>query len=284
MEAINQKPRMFYPWIEPKGIMNLQSLSTGWIDIDSNYISSCNLKSSLLESKEALVFKSTSENQEVSKLVLEHVLKSLPVGSASCKGNIILNGLDGKSYDIDQTHPLKIASLLIQSDLCIITKIEDEFILTDACVCFPDRWRLDEKIGKSLAEIHKPVKHFEKIRHASNAFLKGMTEPKYRFNYTFSPTDELHLPNEIYGENKFARVERQCFFRLNYESILFTIRTYIQPINEMTDDVLTALLEVLEGRETRTSLGNAKGKYNDVRNKCLERIQTKSYNWWCSIS
>ena len=284
MEAINQKPQMFYPWVEPKGIMNLQSISSGWIDIDCNYISSCNLKSSLLESNEASVFKSTSETQEASKLVLEHVLKSLPVGTTSCEGNIILNNLNGKSYNIDQTHPLKIASMLVQSDLCIITNIEDDFILTDASVCFPDRWRLDEKIGKTLAEIHKPVKHFEKIRHASNAFLKGMTEPKYRFNYTFSPTDELHLPNEIDGENKFARVERQCFFRLNYESILFTIRTYIQAINDMNDDVLAALLEVLEGRETRTSLGNAMGKYDDVRNRCLERIQMKNSNRWCNIS
>ena len=284
MEAINQKPKMYYPWVEPKGIMNLQNLTTSWIDLDSNYLSSCNLKSSLLKSNESLVFKSTSNSLQPSKEVLQHVLDSLPPDVVSCNKNIVLNHITGQSYDVDQVHPLKVASMLIQCDLCIMTEIDDEFILTDACVCFPDRWRLDEKIGKSLAGIHKPVKHFEKIRQASNAFMKGMNEPKYRFNYTFSPTNELHLPNEVDGPNKYARVERQCFFRLKSGSVLFTIRTYIQSIDEMKDDVLKALLEVLEGRETRTSLGDAKGKYDDVKVFCYKRIQNQNSNWWCNIS
>merc|ERR1711894_800246 len=101
-----------------------------------------------------------------------------------------------------------------------MTENNEEFVLTDACVCFPDRWRIQDKIGKSLVDIHQPVKHFGKIKTAANAFMKGMTEPKYRFNYTFSPTDELHLPHEMEGENKYLRVERQCFFRLKCGAIL----------------------------------------------------------------
>ena len=283
MESIKDQPRIFYPWVDPKGIMNLQTLSTNWIDIDKNYLPSINLKSSLLESKESSVFRSTSNSKNASMEVLQHVLDSLPPGVASYSENIIQNHLSGKSFDINEIHPLKIASLLIQSDLCIMTDIDGEYTLTDACVCFPDRWRLQEKIGKSLAGIHTPVKHFEKIRQASNAFMKGMTEPRYRYNYTFSPSDELHLPNEIKGANKFLRLEYQCFFRLKCGSIFFTIRTYIQSINEITDDVLLALLEVLEGRETRTSLGNAKGKYEDVKKICIQRTQKEVSDWQCKI-
>ena len=91
------------------------------------------------------------------------------------------------------------------------------------------------------------------------------------------------MPDEIKGINEFLRLERQCFFRLKCGSILFTIRTYIQSINEMTDDILSALLEVLEGRETRTSLGNAKGKYEDIKDICIQRTYKKEYNWLCNI-
>ena len=112
METINKTPGIFYPWVIPKGIMNLRSLSESWIDIDSNYISDCNLKSTLLESNESLVFRSTSNNIEASRLVLKHVLDSLPAGTASCEGNTIQNNLTGLSFDMDNTHPLKIASQL----------------------------------------------------------------------------------------------------------------------------------------------------------------------------
>jgi hypothetical protein len=283
MEMINKEPQMFYPWTEPKGIMNIQHISTGWIDIDQNYLSSCQLKYSLLESNESTVFKSTSQSLDASKEVLQHVLVSLPSGVASCNENIVRNHLTEQSFDTNQTHPLKIASLLIQSDLCIMTEMNGDFILTDACVCFPDRWRIQDKIGKGLGGIHQPVKHFEKIRTATNAFMKGMTEPKYRFNYTFSPTDKLHLPHEMEGENTFLRVERQCFFRLNCGAILFTIRTYIQAISAMKDDVFPSLLDVLDGKETRTSLGNAKGKYEDVRAICCQRIQMEKHDWGCNV-
>ena len=34
---MNKEPQMFYPWTEPKGIMNIQHIATGWMEIDQNY-------------------------------------------------------------------------------------------------------------------------------------------------------------------------------------------------------------------------------------------------------
>jgi|OM-RGC.v1.036972106 hypothetical protein len=53
--------KYFTHGVDPKGIMNLQPLSTNWIDIDKNYLSNLHLKTSLLESNESKVFRSTSQ-------------------------------------------------------------------------------------------------------------------------------------------------------------------------------------------------------------------------------
>merc|ERR1711879_648257 len=161
----------------------------------------------------------------------------------------VYNHVTGRSWDLNSTHPLIVASLLVQCDLCIMTEnSHGEYVLTDACVCFPDRWKLHEKIGQTIAAIHRPVNHFQKIRHAVNMFMHSMKEPSYRFNYTFAPTDKLYLPEKIGGKNEFLRVEKQCFFRLKCGAILFTIRTYHQAIDKMEDFVFQPLLGVLDGK------------------------------------
>ena len=89
MESIKHQPQIFYPWVDPKGIMNLQPLSTNWIDIDKNYLSNLHIKTSLLELEESKVFRSTSNSQRASMEVLQHVLDSLPLGVASYNGNTV---------------------------------------------------------------------------------------------------------------------------------------------------------------------------------------------------
>ena len=49
--------------------------------------------------------------------------------------------------------PLERAARLVQEDLCLI----QEAVFIAGVVCFPSRWRLREKIGRPLAEVHGPV-------------------------------------------------------------------------------------------------------------------------------
>ena len=48
-------------------------------------------------------------------------------------------------------------SLRVPDDLCIIQSTGKQKLLA-ASVCSPSYWNLKEKIGKSLREVHKPVK------------------------------------------------------------------------------------------------------------------------------
>ena len=56
-----------------------------------------------------------------------------------------------------RTTPLELAGRLVQEDLCLIEASPDGPRLTAAVLCFPSRWRLHEKLGRPLAEVHGKV-------------------------------------------------------------------------------------------------------------------------------
>ncbi|MCC2113984.1 MAG: DUF3445 domain-containing protein, partial [Hyphomicrobiales bacterium] len=56
--------------------------------------------------------------------------------------------------------PLKLASLCVQEDLCLMRRGEGGWRLAAASVCFPSAWSLKEKFGRPMGEIHTPVPGF----------------------------------------------------------------------------------------------------------------------------
>ena len=52
---------------------------------------------------------------------------------------------------------LERAGRLVSEDLLIMEQREARWVLTAACVCFPSRWDLHEKMGKTMDGIHEPV-------------------------------------------------------------------------------------------------------------------------------
>ena len=149
----------------------------------------------------------------------------------------------------DETlHPVAQAALLVQEDLCVMSPVNGEWVLTAAAVCFPNRWDLTGKIGRSLMGIHQPVPHYaEKIGAATDSLFNKLSvdRPLWRLNWTIVDSPALHQPvpvpvpdalrlvNEHLADKLWFRRERQTLRKLPQSGdILFTIRTYVHSLAE----------------------------------------------------
>jgi hypothetical protein len=141
--------------------------------------------------------------------------------------------------------PLLTAASLVQEDLVIMQKGEDAWRLGAASLCFPSSWRLGEKFGRSLHEVHAPVPGFG--RGTRNAALIERIfdnlrpeQPVLRWNWSIHDDDALFHPPTgrpyDFGRGAFLRLERQTLRRLpRTGAILFTIRIHLDPLEGLAD-------------------------------------------------
>jgi dimethylamine monooxygenase subunit A len=145
--------------------------------------------------------------------------------------------------------PLQVAAMLVQEDLVIMRQSPAGWRLVAASLCFPSNWRLIEKFGLPLQEIHNPVPAFgEGTRNAAiiNRIFDNLRpeQPVWRANWSLYPDDMLY-----HGDSKKDGVAAQnideqteIFIRTEYQTlrklavsgdILFTIRIHVDPLGFM---------------------------------------------------
>jgi len=134
-------------------------------------------------------------------------------------------------------HPLEAAALLVPEDLCLMVERDGRAVLAAGAVHFPSHWRLSEKMGRSLTEIHRPVHHYEAdLATKVDTFLRRLTpeRPVIRRNVSVHDHDALHRPEppeqyehlQVRPEDLWVRSERQTLLRLPTSgAVLFTIKT-----------------------------------------------------------
>lgn len=143
--------------------------------------------------------------------------------------------------------PLLVAGGLVQEDLVLMRRDDTGWRLVAGHLCFPSSWRLHEKFGKALQEIHTPVPDFG--RDTRNAtIIERMfdnlrpEQPIIRWNWSLHADDALHHPQSCgqwrFGDEKidslYFRLERQTLRKLSESGdILFTIRIYLDPLETM---------------------------------------------------
>jgi len=214
---------------------------TKWIEINSDYEKDLAQKRDLLSRKHDEVFVSLSlgdsGSREVLDLLTEHLPREFPD-----RWPVSI------SVDPD-LHPLEAASLLVQEDLCLMSQVGKDWILSAASLCFPSRWDVRDKIGKNLLGIHGPVPHYEETIAVAtqNIFDKLTVErPIWRVNWTVMDSGELHQPVAVRNpdamtvtrdnieQTLYFRRERQTLRKLpNSGDILFTIRTYTEVFSDV---------------------------------------------------
>jgi hypothetical protein len=207
---------------------------TKWIEINSDYEKALSQKRDLLSRKHDEVFVSLPLGDAGSREVLDLLAEHLP--------RVFPERWPSKVTVDSNLHPLEAASLLVQEDLCVMTQVGKDWILSAASLCFPSRWDVRDKIGKNLLGIHGPVPHYEETIGVAtqNIFDKLTVErPLWRVNWTVMDSGELHQPTAVRSPDAMeitsSNIEQELYFRRERQTlrklpvsgdILFTIRTY----------------------------------------------------------
>jgi len=180
-------------------------------------------------------------------------------------------GLGSAARDPDGLAPL---AGLAQEDFCVMQARPDgAYALTAALVCAPAYWRLAEKLGKPLADIHGPVPGFAaRLGGAADRFFTGLTveRPVWRANWSVLETPVLFHPQpreplldltaENAGEKLWLRIERQTLRRLPHSrAVVFTFRTLVRRLDEVAAESPVAGAMAARIREMEPGMAGYKG-------------------------
>ncbi|KFY34438.1 hypothetical protein V494_06773 [Pseudogymnoascus sp. VKM F-4513 (FW-928)] len=133
----------------------------------------------------------------------------------------------------------------------------DSYTLKAFATCFPSGFDASKKLGLKLRDIHGPVPKYMAILNKSmDRYFSALEVGKFkrRLNWSVMTNDKLFTPFEITHfhngkhtnadhpagvqvENTYQRTEMQSLFRLPQSgAIVFVIKTYMYPIQEVKDD------------------------------------------------
>ena len=151
-------------------------------------------------------------------------------------------------------------SLSVPDDLCII-ECRGEQRLVAASICSPSYWNIKSKIGKSLREIHKPVKTLnEKIGNPIEKFISNAPQDKpfLRENWFIHGDDHrMHLKAEGFPKGMVkdwvVRSERETLCKISPDYSLFAINVRFQKLSSILkfQDALDGLKRSLEGMDQK---------------------------------
>jgi hypothetical protein len=221
-----------------------------WFEIDANYPAELTERRRLLAEHHGDVFGAEPGSDqgcaEVLTMLIEHLTRVYPDWFTR-DGNSLRCHLTGELWEIAAHHPLELAGRLVQEDLCLVQASPEGPRLTAAVLCFPSRWRLHEKLGRPLAEVHgnvplyadrlaRPVDRF--MGHVRVGHIAGRLNWSVLDDATlFQPTGKWRTEHDATiteqnaGERLFLRVERQTLRRLpDSDAVLFGIRVHVYPL------------------------------------------------------
>lgn len=228
---------------------------SAWLEFDEHYLEEVALKRTLLRERRDEVVALTEGSDAAARETLELLAVYLPEHHPewfSRAGRRLANHLTGDIWDLDALPcgALEAASLLVQEDLCIVELPTGVPTLTAGVVCFPTRWRLQDKIGRPLLDVHGPVPFYaQKLGRPVDRFM-AMVKPGHvsmRLNWSVLEDPTLFQPGgkfrtdrneaitaENAGECLFVRVERQTLTRLaKTGAVLFGIRVHVYSVARM---------------------------------------------------
>lgn len=232
--------------------IGLKPLDAGeWIDVDHHLRDHLDEKDRVLarHPEEVLAIEPGTEDAqaEVLELLIPHLLERYP-DQYRLDGNAIALPQAFRRVRMDDfVPPLLTASQLVQDDLVIMRKGASGWRLAAGCLCFPSSWRLRDKFGKPMHQVHGPVPGFgegSRNNDLINRMFDNLQVPVVRWNWSLYGDDVLYHPepgNQVkrFGDGDIAdrvffRLERQTLRKLPRSGdILFTIRIMIDPMEAM---------------------------------------------------
>ena len=224
---------------------------------------------------------------EALQLLKETLIRKYPSMFRLRTPQAIENLVTGDVWDLapdadtwEKHHPLEVMGLLSTEDFFLLeTDDEGQTTLKAAGVCFPAGFKIEERMGNTLWQIHagKVPQYESKLARSMDRFFQKLRVENAicRFNYAIDTSGELFhrhshhnlrpedLEKPLTLEDLHLRVERQVLQRLpKTRALLFTIRTYVTPIAEVTRDLEVA-------RALRISVGSFSEDVAKYKNKDL---------------
>ncbi|KAJ5153830.1 Protein of unknown function DUF3445 [Penicillium coprophilum] len=277
-----------------------------WIEMDSYFLRYHDMKAAELEKnfKEHVKYVDNAVTKdacfELNEELVLHLTHRYPK-IFRLEGGKVHNSLTGEAFPFPAATPdeaLATSALLVQDDLVLMIKNDDgEYHLDAAAVCLPGFWRLREKFRMSLDTLHfeAGVPHYAaKLQKAMNRFMLKLTpdKPVERNNFFIQLDDGLHWSHRM-GDQQGTEVaswatangkgltideihfrsERQTLRRLPRSgAILFTIRTYFEPVTKLAQEphIPGRLAEAIRNWDETVSYYKGKSSWDKILMPYLE--------------
>ncbi|KAK2768226.1 hypothetical protein FQN54_000078 [Arachnomyces sp. PD_36] len=285
--------------------MGLRSMKWDeWIELDNHYPRYHEDKARRIAERGDKCCKTAPEAMDGAIELLEELTSYLPQRYPSMFKRTpvgIDNHFTGESFNTTQRplpeDPMKISARLIQDDLALMfEKPDGQYYLLAGSILLAGFWRLEDKFGMPLSEIHTSgdVPQFQtKLEKGMMNFFRRLKpeDPVLRNNYFIQVDEQLPWSYSIGSEdaesvswntaeknkaieNHFFRSERQSLRRLPRSgAIVFTIRTYFEPITKVADEpyVPGRLASAVRSWGDDVSRYKGKERYGDVLLEYLDK-------------
>ncbi|KAI9370811.1 Alg9-like mannosyltransferase family-domain-containing protein [Aspergillus egyptiacus] len=213
----------------------------------------------------------------------------------------LTNLITNETFNITQRplpeDPMTTCARLIQDDIALmIEKPDGEYYLLAGAILLAGFWRLSDKFGMRLSEIHTSgdvPQYTSKLEKGMMNFFRRLRpeDPVLRNNYFIQVDDDLAWSRSIGSEDSdsvswntaeknkaiqhhYFRSERQSLRRLpRTGAVVFTIRTYFEPITAVAEEdyVPGRLASAIRSWGDDVARYKGREKYGDVLLEYLDR-------------
>lgn len=289
--------------------MGLRSVKfDDWIQLDNHYARYHADKARRIAERGDKCCRTAPEAYPAAVELLEELAEYLPARYPSmfARTDVGLDNLwSGETFNIVERplkeDPIIMCARLVQDDLALmLQKPDGQYYLLSGAVLLAGFWRLEDKVGMPLSEIHTSgdvPQYKEKLERGMMSFFRRLKcEDLYaRNNYFIQVDDDLAWSWSIGSEDSSAiswntaeknravehhyyRSERQSLRRLpKTGAVVFTIRTYFHPITEIAQEDFVPGRLASGIRSWGPDVQRYKGaeKYSDVLLEYLDKEHQK---------
>ena len=226
--------------VTPRRLPGIAPLEeAAWLWVDEAFAAQMAERARLLAERRDEVLAVTPEGEAAAQELLAFVLEWLAAHATGYRvGGEAVELPDGTVGALDRGDPMGTLGHLVQEDLCLMEKLGEEHHLTAAVLCFPASWRLSDKIGRPLTDIHVPVPEYDEgIAKRVQRLFDGVQvgRPLWRFNALHYAEPDLFQPRARREPAAaqapglpYLRTERQCVLRLpDTKACVFSIHTFV---------------------------------------------------------
>ncbi|KAJ5500774.1 hypothetical protein N7453_009825 [Penicillium expansum] len=267
-----------------------------WIELDNHYLKYHADKARRIKERGSKCCHTAPEAMDAAIELLEELCTYLPERYPSM--------FTKTATGITNKDPMATAARLVQDDLALMIERPDgEYYLLAGAILLAGFWRLSDKFGMRLSEIHTSgdvPQYKSKLEKGMMNFFRRLRpeEPFLRNNYFIQVDDNLAWSHSIGSEdaetvswntaeknraieNHFFRSERQSLRRLPKSgAVVFTIRTYFEPVTAIVEEPYVPGRLADAVRSWGDDVGHYKGKekYQDVLLEYLDekhRVQVE---------